>query len=201
MKSIRIIPLVIAIAGLIAFSARATHQTDEQYDGTVNSFRWLENPIDISADNIRTRADERLALAQFEGKVVLLNLWVSQCPPCIRELPALDRLQRQFDTGDFAVVPVSLDDKPELALKLFADLDIEAMRFYRESAAEMGRHFPIDVLPANLLVGRDGRAIGLLRASADWDAPESRKLIGRLIAGVDTATLRAEQAGLRRAPE
>src|SRR5258708_6253237 len=48
-------------------------------------------------------------LADFKGKVVLLNIWATWCIPCRKEMPALDRLQGAMGGPDFEVVPVSID--------------------------------------------------------------------------------------------
>ncbi len=183
--------LALAIS-LVGFKALATHKTNESYDGTIKSFRWLENPITVAEVLIRNEQKESIELARFNGKIVLLNLWASWCPPCIKELPALDRLQQRLGGDDFIVVAVSLDDDPNLARQMFSDLSIQSMELYSQSAENLGRHFPVDVLPTTFLIDRDGRAMGLLRSSINWDDPELDSLINRLIAGVTAATLRAE---------
>lgn len=179
----------------------ATHETTERYDGTINSFRWLKNPIDVAEVSIHNDQGEGFALSRFDGKIVLLNLWASWCKPCIYELPALDRLQKRLGGDDFIVVAVSIDSEPELARRMFVDLSIGSMVFYHENADAMGRHFPVDVLPTTFMIDRDGRVLGLLRSSLDWDNTESDKLINRLIAGVNVATLRAEKAQRQQAEE
>lgn len=184
--------LALAIS-LVGFKALATHKTNESYDGTIKSFRWLESPITVAEVLIRNEQKESIELARFNGKIVLLNLWASWCPPCIKELPALDRLQQRLGGDDFIVVAVSLDDDPNLARQMFSDLSIQSMVLYSQSAENLGRHFPVDVLPTTFLIDRDGRAMGLLRSSINWDDPELDSLINRLIAGVTSATLRAEK--------
>jgi thiol-disulfide isomerase/thioredoxin len=48
-----------------------------------------------------------VTLAQYKGKVVVLNLWATWCPPCLKELPALDRLAALMNGGDVVVLAVS----------------------------------------------------------------------------------------------
>lgn len=182
------------VIALFSALASASHRTNEKYDGTINSFRWLKNPIVVTEVLIREEQGGRIPLSRFKGKIVLLNLWASWCPPCVKELPALDRLQQRLGGNNFIVVAVSVDSEPELARKMFDDLSIESIALYRESIEAMGRHFPVDVLPATVMVDREGRAMGLLRSSLDWDNSESDTLIKRLIEGVSSDALRAEQA-------
>ena len=55
---------------------------------------------------------DQLTLAQMKGKVVLLNLWATWCPPCRAEMPTLDRLQANMGGTDFQVVAISTDPPP-----------------------------------------------------------------------------------------
>src|SRR3546814_17644922 len=52
---------------------------------------------------------KRLSLADFRGKLVLLNLWATWCGPCREEMPPLDRLQATLGGSDFEVVALSID--------------------------------------------------------------------------------------------
>ena len=50
-----------------------------------------------------------MSLADFRGKVVLLNIWATWCAPCRREMPTLERLQAELGGPDFEVVALSID--------------------------------------------------------------------------------------------
>ncbi len=187
-------PLLIALLMLLSSTeALATHKTNEKYDGTIKSFRWLKQPLTVNNAQFRDAQDEPVGLSQFDGKIVLLNLWATWCPPCIKELPALDRVQQRLGGEDFEIVAVSLDDDIKQAREMFDTLSIQSMALYIESIEKMGQDFPVDVVPASFLIDRKGQAIGVLRSFVDWDSPETDVLIKRLIAGVSTATLKAEK--------
>ena len=178
---------------MICTEVSAKHEANEPTDGTVNSFRWLKSPLSPSDVPIHSDEGKRITLSEFNGKIVLLNLWASWCAPCVRELPALDRMQQRHSGDDFVVVAVSLDSDPSLARKLFVDrLAIKYLKFYIEPAEQLGRFFPIDVLPASFIIDRKGQAMGLLRSYVDWDDPQADTLIERLIAGVKVTTLISE---------
>jgi thiol-disulfide isomerase/thioredoxin len=194
MKTIHYISLYLAIAfSLMSTSLFATHDTNEKYDGTIHSFRWLKQPIDVSSVTVRKEPGEQVQLAQFKGKIVMLNLWASWCAPCIQEIPALDRLQKSHGGDDFTIVPVTIDVEPATAKEVFTQLKVEALPFYKETADAMAKFFPVDVLPTNIIIGRDGKAIGLLRSTLNWDDDEAKQLISRLIEGVNVETLRSEK--------
>src|SRR5438045_7524425 len=59
-------------------------------------------------------------LADFKGRVVLLNIWATWCAPCRKEMPTLDRLQAALGGPDFAVIALSIDRKgPEVIKKFY----------------------------------------------------------------------------------
>lgn len=172
----------------------ASHEASEPSDGSVDSFRWLETPLPVAASAFHDGQGKQISLSQFEGKIVLLNIWASWCQPCVIELPALDRLQQRLGSDDFVVVAVSIDSDAEEARKMFVDrLSMKHLQLYIEPAEQVGKYFPVDVLPASFFIDRQGRAMGLLRSYVEWDDPLADKLIERLVAGVEASTLRMEK--------
>lgn len=177
---------------LITFSTNvfANHESNELYDGTINSFRWLKKPISVNHVTVKDEHGEKVGISKFNGKIVLLNLWASWCKPCIAELPSLDRLQNRMDSSDFVVLAVSIDEDINEAKKIFSGkLQVKSLDFYRESAELLGQDFPVDVIPTSIIIDREGQAMGLLRSNFDWDGPKTDMLINLLVSGTTTTTL------------
>ena len=177
---------------LITFSTNvlANHESNEVYDGTINSFRWLKKPISVNHVTVKDEHGEKVGISKFNGKIVLLNLWASWCKPCIAELPSLDRLQNRMDSSDFVVLAVSIDEDINEAKKIFSGkLQVKSLDFYRESAELLGQDFPVDVIPTSIIIDREGQAMGLLRSNIDWDGPKTDMLIKLLVSGTTTTTL------------
>lgn len=181
----RFAPWLLALALSFCFSqVWASHGASEPSDGTVNSFRWLKKPLVLPETSVQHWPAKRVSLSSFKGKIVLLNLWASWCPPCVYELPALDRLQQRLGGEEFVVVAVSVDRDPEIARKLFLDkLSLSQLKFYVEPPERLGKTFPLDVLPSNFIIDREGRAIGMLRSYVDWSSPAADEFVRQLIAG------------------
>ena len=176
--------LLLLAPGFYFSQAHASHEATEPSDGTVNSFRWLKNPMVLPEISLQHSPTERVSLSRFRGKIVLLNLWATWCPPCVYELPALDRLQQRLGGEDFVVVAVSVDRDPQLARDLFLDrLELAHLQFYAEPPESLGKIFPMDVLPSNFIIDREGRVTGMLRSYVDWDSPVADEFVKRLIEG------------------
>jgi thiol-disulfide isomerase/thioredoxin len=110
------------------------------------------------------------SLADFRGKIVLLNVWATWCAPCIKEIPALDHLAAALNGGDFAVVAVSVDRKGiDAVRKVFTERDVRKLPIYIDRSGEALRTVRAIGLPISLLIDRDGRELGRAVGPAQWD--------------------------------
>ena len=67
------------------------------------------------------RTGRPTTLADYRGKVVLLNVWATWCQPCRVEMPSMERLYRRLGDGsDFRVVAVSIDEQGDSVVSAFA---------------------------------------------------------------------------------
>lgn len=124
-----------------------------------------------------------VTLADFRGRVVLLNLWATWCAPCVEEMPALDRLQAALGGEDFTVVALSLDRKGAEVVRPFYDkLGLEHLAIHTDDGNKMVAALGVRGLPSTVLIDRGGMIVGMLEGAAAWDSPEAQALIGAEIA-------------------
>lgn len=114
-------------------------------------------------------------LADYKGKVVLLNFWATWCAPCVKELPSLARLQAKQGDDGLVVMAVNLDRKKgdlsiEDALKEYGADTLEP---YADANQKLMRAFRIAGLPTTILIDREGREIGRREGEAEWDSAEA----------------------------
>lgn len=121
-------------------------------------------------------------LADFSGKVVLLNIWATWCTPCREEMPTLDRLQAALGGDAFQVVALSIDRKGLAVVRRFYDeIGISHLTIYIDSTSRVFRDLAVVGVPTTLLVDREGREVGRLVGPAEWDTPAMIALIrGRI---------------------
>ena len=133
-------------------------------------------------------ADGRVVdLGRFRGQVVLLNFWATWCPPCVSEMPSLDRLQADMKKDGLKVVAVSIDRDGLRAVAPFferlglADLDIfldpELSAAYFETSAAKRAAFVLYGLPITYIIDHEGAVMGYIRGAADWDSKEARRFL------------------------
>jgi thiol-disulfide isomerase/thioredoxin len=124
-------------------------------------------------------ADGReLRLDRFLGRVVLVNFWASWCEPCIREMPALDRLQGKLGGDEFTVLAINVDrGGVDAARPFLKKLKIAHLSLYLDRRMTLMRGLGVRRLPTSIVVGHDGRLKGRLEGVAEWDTPEVEALI------------------------
>ncbi len=111
-----------------------------------------------------------LALEQFRGQVVLVNVWATWCKPCNLELPELARLHDERNADGFTVLGVSTD-KRQLLAKVRATMARHELHFpmlFDPEGRAIAR-WNVSGYPTSVLVGRDGtirwRRNGMIRAN------------------------------------
>jgi thiol-disulfide isomerase/thioredoxin len=132
-----------------------------------------ETPAAIPAVEFQDNGRRPLTLADFKGKVVLLNVWATWCVSCREEMPTLDRLQATLGGPDFEVVALSIDRAgPEAVRKFYTEFGVKHLALYIDESGKANRTLGLIGLPTTLLIDRDGREVGRLIGPAEWDAPE-----------------------------
>lgn len=122
-------------------------------DGEQNS-QAVSNPAP-SFEGQTTRGDD-IALADYRGKVVLLNVWATWCGPCRKELPELQKLHHAHG-DDFAVVGISIDKAHALrkVQGMMAQYSIDYPVIFDPDGLSIGA-FTVKGYPTTILIGRDG---------------------------------------------
>ncbi|MDB5597696.1 MAG: tlpA [Hyphomicrobiales bacterium] len=125
---------------------------------------------------------QKRRLADFRGRVILLNLWATWCVPCREEMPALDRLQEKAGGKDFEVVALNIDTaRLERRQQFLRDIGVKSLSFYADSTADvfqvLKRSGKVVGLPTSILIDADGCELGILAGAAAWDSPDALRLV------------------------
>ena len=146
--------------------------------GQMAAFLVKKSPEAIADITFNDASGKAITLSSFKGRTVLLNLWATWCAPCREEMPSLDRLQQALGSDKFEVVALSLDrGGAEASRKFLAEVKATTLKLYVDPAAKQGTALKLVGMPTTILIDKDGREVGRLAGTAEWDSPDAKKLI------------------------
>lgn len=115
----------------------------------------------------------QMRFADFHGKYLVLNVWAAWCPPCLAELPSLQRLRDRFRGTKLEVVAISADTAYSLEREraLGNRYGFDDVALYHDTNARFQDAFALYSLPVTFVADPQGRILYRLGGDADWTAP------------------------------
>ncbi len=120
-------------------------------------------------------------LAEYKGKVVLVNFWASWCPPCVKEMPSMQRLKEKMAGKPFAILAVNMAE-PETEVRDFLATKVKVdfpILMDRDGAAL--KAWKVFVFPTSFVVGPDGKTRYGLYGEFEWDTEEAIGMMDELL--------------------
>jgi thiol-disulfide isomerase/thioredoxin len=172
-------PLVILLAA--AFPSAAAGNSPPA--GSVTNFNRIDPPLPAPGEAFRDSAGREIRLADFHGRLVLLNIWATWCGPCRAEMPSLDRLQAKLGAEGLVILPVSLDrgGGPVVAV-FYGQHAIVNLGVYLDGKGVLESALKINGVPTSFLIDRHGQLVGSLEGATQWDTPEAVALLRSYLA-------------------
>jgi cytochrome c biogenesis protein CcmG/thiol:disulfide interchange protein DsbE len=151
-----------ALVGLLAYGV-ASQGTDTSIDDATARGDRIEAPNKVLPT---LGAPGEQSLADYRGKVVVLNFWASWCPPCIEDLPLLQRTQRRIERRGGVVLGVNYKDIPEDALGMAERFGL-TYPTVRDRDGEYAEEYATAGIPETFVVDRKGRIAASRRGPVD----------------------------------
>ncbi len=163
---------------LLSFSASADWQQPE----LSHNLTPINRVIPASDFELEDMDEEKVKFSKYRGKVILLNFWATWCPPCVREMPSMEKLHQQVDAEDFKVIAVNQMEDADQVFAFTGQLEVDpTFEILFDSNSEVSQKYAVRGLPTSYLIDKKGniryRAVG----GREFDHPEVIKLINKLI--------------------
>jgi thiol-disulfide isomerase/thioredoxin len=126
-------------------------------------------------------AGRKLRIAELPGEVKVVNIWATNCPPCVAEMPTLAALQRlegpRVHVAAVSLDPVGRQDRARAFIAKHPPL-----AFYSDPTFGTAVALKAQGMPTTIIFDRQGRERARLAGAAEWDSPEARKLMAAILA-------------------
>lgn len=113
---------------------------------------------------------ESLALSDLRGRVVVLNFWATWCPPCVKEMPSLQKLHEALADKGLSVVAVSVDERYSDIERFVESFDL-TFPILHDEGMKVSRLYQTFKFPETYIIGRDGRLRSKVVGERDWVEP------------------------------
>jgi thiol-disulfide isomerase/thioredoxin len=125
-----------------------------------------------------------LKIADFKGKVVVMNIWATWCAPCVTEMPTLAKLQAAYAGKPVEVVAVSIDSESSATKASLFIAQHAPHKFYHDREMKLPFKLvpPAPGAPTTVIYGKDGLETARVAGEADWSGPEARALVDQALA-------------------
>lgn len=151
-------------------------------EGDMKKLIFHEEARDVSKTPFETGEGGTATLADYRGKVVVLNFWATWCAPCRKEMPTLSELQAEMGGDEFEVVTLATGRNPPPAMKTFFDeIGVDNLPLHRDPDMKIAREMGILGLPITVIMNREGQEIARLQGEAHWSSDTARAILQALV--------------------
>ncbi len=131
---------------------------------------------------LQTLDGRNVSLAELRGKVVMVHFWATWCPPCVEEIPSIDRLTRSLAGQDVAVLAVSVDEGGAPAVSDFLKKQGLSLPVLLNPDRSVATAYGTLKFPETYLLDRNGVVRYKIIGAANWDSPDAVQAIRELTA-------------------
>ena len=124
---------------------------------------------------------EKVKLADFKGKPLLVNLWATWCGPCVAEMPTLDKLAAR-QKEKLQVIVVSQDTQGRAIVDpWWAKQSYAMLKPYVDAKSDLGFAFNTGMVPTTVLYDADGKEVWRVIGSMNWDGARANTLMAQVV--------------------
>ncbi len=171
--------LALAAVAAVAAAAYVFRSTLQPPSNGSDAIQSLDS---FGALPVVTPAGQKVDLSKLQGQIVIVHFWATWCPPCVEELPTLDRFwQQEKGKRGLSLYVVSVDDSWKAIQEFRAKTPFD-LPLFRDPGGETARRFGTTKFPETYIANRNGRILYHLSEPIDWDDASVRTAIDNLLA-------------------
>ena len=122
-----------------------------------------------------------VSLADYRGKVVLLNIWATWCPPCVEEMPSMEKLYQELKDEGFEILAVSIDESGAEAVIPFVKKHRLGFPALLDTKGSIKSLYQITGVPESFIIGKEGIIAEKVIGPRDWATPGAVQSFRNLI--------------------
>ncbi len=121
---------------------------------------------------LKNMQDEVVTLGQLRGKVVLLNLWATWCPPCRAEMPSMEKLNQAMAGKNFMMLAVNVEADGREVVGEFLKTNPHSFPVLLDTDSEVQARYGVYRFPETFIIDKNGIIVKHVVGARDWAAPD-----------------------------
>lgn len=154
-------------------------------DAELRPYQGPPQPHAIALPDAKGRM-HRIGRKDYRGRVTVVNFWATWCPPCVEEIPSLNRLKQAMGDQPFQLVSVNYAQGGEAIASFMRKVQVDFTVLVDADGSEAAQ-WNVIAFPSTFVVGPDGRIRYGVNAAIHWDSPEVIATLKKLAAEATTA--------------
>ena len=152
-------------------------RTNKKLDSKLVTFTGNPIPPKLSLHDITNKLYQR---HDYRGKVTIVNFWATWCPPCVEEIPSLNRLRSHLQGENFELISINYSEEPARIRQFLQQVHVE-FPVLLDPGGHAAAQWHVYVFPSTFVIGPDGKIRYGVNAALPWDAPEVLQKIRALL--------------------
>ena len=147
---------------------------------------WVKSVVagDLAPDfQLEDTKGNQVSLSDFRGKVVLVNLWATWCPPCIEEMPSMERLNEVMAGDDFVMLAVNTEENGRSVVPAFLQKTPYSFPILYDDEGVVQKLYGVFKFPESFVIRKDGTVAEKIIGPLDWSSVETITYLKRLTKG------------------
>lgn len=123
---------------------------------------------------------EKVVINNYQGKVRLINFWASWCPPCVEEIPSMNRLKEKMAGKNFEMISINFAEDEKTVRKFLQEVDVD-FPVLLDLKGNISAQWNVISFPSTFVIDKQGKIIYGVNAAIEWDDPGYIKKLKALL--------------------
>jgi thiol-disulfide isomerase/thioredoxin len=155
-----------------------------EYASVSSGLKPFRGDLEPSAITLNDLHGNPATISDYKGKVTVVNFWATWCPPCVKEIPSLNRLETKMAGKPFQLVAVNYAESGDEVQKFLKNFDME-FHTLMDSDGQQAKKWRVAAFPTTFIVGPSGKIRYGISAGLEWDGPEIIERLNELIKEIE----------------
>lgn len=134
-------------------------------------FQQLKEKTDFKIEDIYSEEGTIAKLTKYKGSNLVVNIWATWCPTCVKELPELEKMANKLHAKKIKVILISQDDDGIKSVKKYLDkLNIKSLDRLYDPNNNATKQLGIRGLPTTFIINKNGSIVGKYEGAANWSS-------------------------------